>query len=259
MAEVTFVVTVGTSILSNAGSRLGDPFLKELATISPEDPRQSEVEKVDVGRLVNFAVAEPERCCAELNTFVKFIKKWPHLISKCRAVFYTSDTNNGRLAARAVSKAWHAVAQQFRINCEVDVREIHGLGRDFTQSLAELAAQLVREVKCERARGRLVYVVATGGFKPESTFAVLSAYLAGATGVLYIHESFRDLVELGPLPLKLSDDLVKYAKGLIDEYTLANKLGLDVHHLEDVGLFAPDRRLAPHLMRLIEALESQCS
>ncbi|MEM4650566.1 MAG: putative CRISPR-associated protein [Pyrobaculum sp.] len=54
-------------------------------------------------------------------------------------------------------------------------------------------------MKKARREERLTYVVATGGFKPESTFAVIAAYLAGAHGAVYIHETFKDVVEL-PIP-----------------------------------------------------------
>jgi len=54
-------------------------------------------------------------------------------------------------------------------------------------------------MKRARREGRLTYVVATGGYKPESTFAVTAAYVAGAHGVVYVHETFKDVVEL-PIP-----------------------------------------------------------
>jgi hypothetical protein len=71
-------------------------------------------------------------------------------------------------------------------------------------------------MKRARKEGRLTYVVATqrhrgccatlrrrqeadlrsGGYKPESTFAVTAVYVAGAHGVVYVHETFKDVVEL---------------------------------------------------------------
>jgi CRISPR/Cas system-associated protein Csm6 len=34
-----------------------------------------------------------------------------------------------------------------------------------------------------------------GGYKPKSTFAVTAAYVAGAHGVVYVHETIKDVVE----------------------------------------------------------------
>ena len=77
------------------------------------------------------------------------------------------------------------------------------------------------DVKKARREGRLTYVVATGGFKPESTFAVIAAYLAGAHGAVYIHETFKDAVELPILHLQLEETLVKFAKREADEHDVA--------------------------------------
>ena len=67
-------------------------------------------------------------------------------------------------------------------------------------------------MKRARKEGRLTYVVATGGYKPESTFAVTAAYVAGAHGVVYVQETFKDVVELPILPLQLEETLAKFAK-----------------------------------------------
>ena len=50
-------------------------------------------------------------------------------------------------------------------------------------------------MKRARKEGRLTYVVATGGYKPKSTFAVTAAYVAGAHGVVYVHETIKDVVK----------------------------------------------------------------
>ena len=88
----------------------------------------------------------------------------------------------------------------------------------------------------ERARGegRLTYVVATGGYKPESTFAVTAAYVAGAHGAVYIHETFKDVVELPILPLQLEETLAKFAKREADEHDVAHHQGMDIHHLKGI-------------------------
>ncbi|MEM3997507.1 MAG: putative CRISPR-associated protein, partial [Pyrobaculum sp.] len=92
------------------------------------------------------------------------------------------------------------------------------------------------DVKRARAAGRLPYVVATGGFKPESTFAVLAGFLAGAVGAFYMHESFREVVVLPHIPLAPHPALLAFFRGEGDAYDLARGLGWDVHHLEGVGV-----------------------
>ena len=89
-------------------------------------------------------------------------------------------------------------------------------------------------MKRARREGRLTYVVATGGYKPESTFAVIAAYLAGAHGAVYIHETFKDVVELPILPLQLEETLAKLAMREADEHDVAHHLGMDIHHLKGI-------------------------
>jgi hypothetical protein len=55
---------------------------------------------------------------------------------------------------------------------------VPGLGVDFHEGLLQLALAVDNDVR--RARMGVVYVVAIGGFKPESTFAVIAACLAEA-------------------------------------------------------------------------------
>ncbi|MFZ8807373.1 MAG: putative CRISPR-associated protein [Pyrobaculum sp.] len=90
------------------------------------------------------------------------------------------------------------------------------------------------DVKRPRGEGRLTYVVATGGYKPESTFAVTAAYVAGAHGVVYVHETFKDVVELPILPLQLEETLAKFASREADEHDVARHQGMDIHHLKGI-------------------------
>ncbi|MFZ8810065.1 MAG: CRISPR-associated protein, partial [Pyrobaculum sp.] len=67
MVGVFLGVTVGTSLLTNA-SRDG----------------------VSGDRLVEYALANPERASAELNTVVKFARRYPALFGDVYAVFYAT-------------------------------------------------------------------------------------------------------------------------------------------------------------------------
>jgi len=53
---------------------------------------------------------------------------------------------------------------------------IHSSNLDFHKGLLQLARAVGNDVR--KARRETTYVVATGGFKPESTFAVIAACLA---------------------------------------------------------------------------------
>jgi len=169
MVGVFLGVTVGTSLLTNAArDGAGDS-------------------------LVEYALANPERASAELNTVVKFARRYPALFGDVYAVFYATDTEEGRRAGAALKEALCEVLKREvkMAVCSAELKVVPGLGVDFHEGLLQLARAVGNDVKKARREGRLTYVVATGGFKPEFTFAVIAAYLAGAHGAVYIHETFR--------------------------------------------------------------------
>ncbi|CCC81876.1 putative CRISPR-associated protein [Thermoproteus tenax] len=225
MRETFFGVTVGTSLLTNA-------------------------QRDGATDLLSYALENPRRASAELNTLLALRSRWPALFARPQLVLYSTDTEEGRRVADVIASA----AGQL-LSARAEVKVVPKLGLDFHEGLLNLAVQIARDVREARRRGALPYVVATGGFKPESTFAVIAAYLAGAVGVAYIHESFREAVVLPMVPLDLAEAVKKFHRGEADESALARSLGLDVQHLEAVGLLGPDRRLSPLLVQIIQALE----
>ncbi|MDT7874028.1 MAG: putative CRISPR-associated protein [Pyrobaculum sp.] len=215
MVGVFLGVTVGTSLLTNAAR-----------------------DGVSGDRLVEYALANPERASAELNTVMKFARRYPALFGDVYAVFYSTDTEEGRRAGAALREALCEVLRREvkTAVCSAELKVVPGLGVDFHEGLLQLARAVGSDVKKARREGRLTYVVATGGYKPESTFAVIAAYLAGAHGAVYIHETFKEVVELPMLPLQLREVLARFARGEADEHDVARHLRMDIHHLEGIKL-----------------------
>jgi putative CRISPR-associated protein (TIGR02619 family) len=215
MVGVFLGVTVGTSLLTNAAR-----------------------DGVSGDRLVEYALANPERASAELNTVVKFARRYPALFGDVYAVFYATDTEEGRRAGAALREALCEVLRREvkTAECSAELKVVPGLGVDFHEGLLQLARAVGGDVRKARGEGRLTYVVATGGYKPESTFAVIAAYLAGAHGAVYIHETFKEVVELPMLPIQLREVLARFARGEADEHDVAHHLGMDIHHLEGIKL-----------------------
>jgi hypothetical protein len=52
--------------------------------------------------------------------------------------------------------------------------------------------------------------------------------------VVYVHETFREVVELPILPLQLEETLAKFARREADEHDIARHQGIDIHHLKDI-------------------------
>ena len=130
----------------------------------------------------------------------------------------------------------------------------------FDDALANLLDKVITEVVKWSKKGVPVYVNATGGFKAETQFLVIAAALAGAKASYYIHETFKDVVEL-PLPLIKLDErlerlvsMVKSSGGVVSRSELEDMcrtLGLDISELEkDRKLIVKGTRLRKWLLRL---------
>jgi hypothetical protein len=68
------------------------------------------------------------------------------------------------------------------------------------RGLRSLVATLIELIRRERQQGRDVCINATGGFKAEIAYATLVGLLFDVP-VYYIHEAFRDIIEMPPTPI----------------------------------------------------------
>lgn len=68
------------------------------------------------------------------------------------------------------------------------------------RGLRSLVSTLIKCIQEEKERGYEVLINATGGFKAEIAYAVLVGLLFDLP-VVYIHERFRDIIEMPPVPI----------------------------------------------------------
>ncbi len=101
------------------------------------------------------------------------------------------------------------------------------------RGLRSLVATLVEIIRKEREAGREVLVNATGGFKAEIAYATLVGLLFDVP-VYYIHEAFKEIIELPPTP-------ISWDFSLIDTYVdFFDWISADLRPTPEV-----DRRLRP--------------
>ncbi|MDQ6963581.1 MAG: putative CRISPR-associated protein, partial [Mariprofundales bacterium] len=142
---------------------------------------------------------DPYGMSAELNAM-----DWV-LESKCdgvsEVILYASDTPEGEHSAKLL----RGFLEKACSGITVSVKRVGGLGRDFWPGLLELVRTLVRDVRRLVAEKEysVIYLNATGGFKPETAMALVAASLAGPVAAYYKHESMRETVMLPPVPLAL--------------------------------------------------------
>jgi len=175
----TLITTIGTSVLTNGKFwKHGEPV-----------PARDAVEHW-------LSAADPVAASAETNS-------WHRLealgASETRVVLAHSSTAEGRLAAEVL--AGHAR----KAGVEAVLVEVPRLGktgeRDFNRALASLA-KIICEQSSLAARHGYAEIIATGGYKAETAVATTIGAMLKIP-VHYIHESFKDIVTLEPLPISL--------------------------------------------------------
>lgn len=175
-----YYTTVGTSLLGNARRAL-------------QTQTESKEKVVDERSLASYLrLATAADASAETNSLSRL------LASGDAVVLLHSATDDGRLCARALQKHLQ------KDNRRVDICEIAHLNyedKSFKQrGLAALAAALAQGIRDARRAGAEPAINATGGFKAEAAIATVVGQLFG-TPVYYMHEAFRDIVELPPAPI----------------------------------------------------------
>lgn len=185
----TIISTVGTSLITNW---------------KRQNPGK-EPSVVDLA--ITLKQGEPARVSAETNSL-------SHLLQQDdRLVFVYSETPEGKLAGEALCR--HYVGAGYGAAAV----EIPGL--TYTESrfkgrgLRTLVSVLTREVLQARKAGREPIINATGGFKAEVAYAVLVAMLFNAR-VAYIHDAFREVVMMPPMPISWDLGLVFECESLIE-------------------------------------------
>lgn len=174
ISTCTILTTVGTSLLTNAKRDLG-------------------VGQSDEQQLANYIRhTNAEKACAETNSLSRLLQP-----GDCIVLLH-SQTEDGARCAEALRRYYES--QGYRVS----VREVPDLtyaeSRFKMRGLCSLVATLIDLIRFEKRQGRKVVVNATGGFKAEIAYATLVGLLFDVP-VYYIHEAFRDIIEMPPTPI----------------------------------------------------------
>ncbi len=210
------LVLVGTSVLRNSSRLLGG----DCGVLAGRcgDPRAPEPETCSrllgecLGEAVELVAERPGVLSAELNAM-----DWV-LASRCSGVeevrLLASDTEPGRAAAEILRGALEKLCPGVRTVVET----VPGLGRreaGFWPGLIDLVKTVVGHAREAYGRGLLVYLNATGGFKPESAAALLAASAAAPVTAYYKHEAMRETVVLPQLPVTVDAGRLRAAMSLL--------------------------------------------
>ncbi len=170
----TILITVGTSLLTNAQRALKKehPGIQEIANY--------------------LRHTSPEIASAETNSLSRILQEGDRLL------FLHSQTKKGKFCAEALQRYYEGLGYS------VAVREIPDLtyeeNRFKMRGLRSLVATLIEHILEERRAQREVLINATGGFKAEIAFATVVGLLFDVP-IHYIHEAFRDIIQIPPTPI----------------------------------------------------------
>ncbi len=287
MYKLAILATVGVSILANLEQRarqgkveLPDELRQKIegsSRLRVDDPRQREfLESVNPDSpLMRIAVQEvakdPEGMSAELNTIISFLRHWDGTAytQELNIRLYPTYTGTGIFCAYVIKNYILDHTDNFvdradlrrdcRISCDVSV--LKGFGTDerfFVEGIDELLDKYARHILELRRQGYRVVLAATGGFKPECTYATIIGLLCGVDRIVYIHEAFKHLVELPAIPLDIDREVIetirKIGCGTYPRHTL-EQLGIDVNYYKEKGVLEErggEYRVAEWLMKVLK-------
>ena len=192
--------------------------MRDWSQLSTDDSKQKKIEAyMSRGNevhetLYEFVRKDPKFASAELNSFLSFIDQQKQTKESIEIALYCTDTANNRLCAQLVYE--YLQEEDFKIVREpIKIRGISAL-RDFEFGLLEILDKVVRMIVDKSKQGYDIFISATAGYKPETTFFVIAAFLCSSKSptVYYIHESFRNIVTLPLIPLQVPDEYLKIAE-----------------------------------------------
>jgi len=265
MVKWFHVVATGTSILRNFEFRFSDRA-RELGIngwfrLPPNDPRQEVAESVArAGRgnkvydaLHDYLLNDPEGASAELNAFLNYVRVAGHAPpAEVGVLIYSTDTGTGYLCAKLIHE--YLRSKGYAVVGETPTR-VEGLGtseESFDDGLTNLLDKVISKAREEAGKGVKVYVNATAGYKAETSFLTLAAALANATATYYIHEAFKEVIELPLPPLTIDPKIKQLIKRIgpegtdVTEYEeVTRNLGLNPQELLERKLFTLKDKIKP--------------
>jgi putative CRISPR-associated protein (TIGR02619 family) len=240
------VSAVGTSLLKN--SLENNEVRKEVEGLHLEnwdrlkfnDDRQNVIKENfdDMKKLLlNFIKSKGESSSAELDSLFSAMRKFKHKEEEVYVFLYTTNTSNSILAGETIRD----YLKEKGIRSELVTVKTISSEETFYEGIEDLFDKVVYKILKFKEEGNEVYINATPGLKPETTFISLAGLLAGADVIYYKYQEFNEVILLPSLPIKISPEYLEWLIRFANEgYTLserrASELGIPISFLESKGL-----------------------
>jgi len=202
------IILVGTSLIRNLAKERSSYLTLEELNIVKEWAFKIDDERalfyIGHGSIFKEALQYvnelPKKASAELNALYSLLEEYKGLrIDK--AILIRTDTYLGAFCSKVLSEHLK--------NYKPEEYTVHKLGKVFEEGIANLLDTITSI--CREHRDDIIYLNATGGFKPESGIALLAAALGGAHYAYYMHEAFRKPRLIPLIPLIPDEQLLRQA------------------------------------------------
>lgn len=222
MSRYLYISLVGTSILRNTAKNVKQkwsqkyPDIDQWFVMSLHDTRNTypdgeicKIRELDFSLyrdLLEEACKLGEKASAEVYGLVGIANTMMHSMKEVSVLLLSTATCTSLLSAY-LNKELLVDMGFSRVEIEV-VRGFEKL-EDFEKGLIELLDKAITRIVEAKTSQTGVYINAAPGFKVESSFLILASLLAGARGIMYIHETFHEPVFIPAIPIKIDESLMK--------------------------------------------------
>ncbi len=191
------IISSGVSLLQNA---------QKAGVITPDKKIEDEEfwksllnDPTEIQKLLNYVKQNPYESSAELNTFLRAVKKDKDP-SQIEVYLFGTKTASNELCRKVITDYLKELGYNAYLTIEISgyfweakkFDERYAID-EFQKGIAELLDDLIRLAKKKMKDGYIVYFNPTGGFKAHVIATALAGFLVGAQ-VYYMHEEFKDLV-----------------------------------------------------------------
>lgn len=219
MAKYIHFSAIGTSLLRNAkndndvNSLLENLKLKSWDTLSFNSQEQKIIvnnKDTLLNSLLQYINKTGVRASAEIQSIEMALQKYQHESSDTLIFLYSTNTENAKLAAEAIQQYFNNKGYQTQLTI---INSINN-EKEFDSGLSDLFDKVISKMIDWKKKGAEIYVNISAGFKAESIFLAVSAFLIGGK-VYYRYEMFNNIVELSYPPLKIDNKLIQ----IINKYS----------------------------------------
>jgi putative CRISPR-associated protein (TIGR02619 family) len=192
------ISTVGKSLLANINKLGNDDSLKIAKIKGNLIGLVKELLKIE---------AEDKTCGAEINSITSIIKR-RNLDERNELYLLISDTNEGEETGEILKSYYEDSKNLYKFE-RVLIKKIEGLtDKDINSFKSKGLKNLVKEIaKIIKENGsERIIINATGGYKAQISFAGLIGQ-ALEIPVVYMFETFQDIILLPPQPISFNIDL----------------------------------------------------